>query len=531
MEIYFQCANPDCETRFQVDQVHAGRPLPCPNCGQVCQIAPNADGEEKLNHLNEALRETRDLSLRYTEEEELAQGGMGKVVLCRDKTIGRPVAMKVMQPEYAGTESQRMRFLEEAQITGQLEHPNIVPIHELGQDKTGNLYFTMKHIRGESLDDLIWKNKTGQVHTSVAEFLKIFLKICDGVAFAHSKGVIHRDIKPANIMVGDYGEVLVMDWGLAKIRHVGKKTDDVHTERLPESTLPKGAFALRRNPGTTLRKTPTSIQSVRSQTGMTKTDHGSIQGTPVYMAPEQALGMTTIIDHRTDVYALGTILYEMLTFKRPIEGKKLEDVLQNVADGVIVPPIDRTPLRNIPRDLSNICIKAMHRELDHRFQSVKELESAVTRHLDERARNDRLARDEPRPEKTESQTADVLVWLSGALMVLLILTMIITFRFKGQRDSARALALQSENSRSAAAEQLARMAILAEAEGNTSEANLHADAAVKVNPESPWGFYAWASLWKAREQSDKAIGFVERALQIDKDHRPSLALKAEIFAE
>ncbi|MDP6114733.1 MAG: protein kinase [Planctomycetota bacterium] len=205
---------------------------PSPSSARMEGDSTCSTGDEVPESLESVLEETSSAFRRYLKEKELAHGGMGAVLVCRDKSIRRPVAMKVMRPQIAGSDEHRTRFLSEAQVTGQLEHPNIVPIHELGRNGEGNLYFTMKLVKGRSLGEILKTQPSSafqsgeaektsgpetQATVSLAELLAIFLKVCDAIAFAHSNGVIHRDLKPSNIMVGDFGEVLVMDWGLAKV--------------------------------------------------------------------------------------------------------------------------------------------------------------------------------------------------------------------------------------------------------------------------------------------------------------------------
>ncbi|MGK0200433.1 MAG: serine/threonine protein kinase, partial [Yoonia sp.] len=325
MEVRLQCVNEECGMVFPVEESFAQRQIPCPNCGGECSPIPISD--TTFRHINETLDETRVAAKRYRSYGQIGKGGRGTVVRCKDTTIGRYVAMKVVRTDKLQDDKDRVRFLEEAQITGQLEHPNIVPIHELGQDEDGNLYFTMKLVKGRSLDELIWENKTGQRANSLTQFLSMFLKICDAIAFAHAKGVIHRDLKPANVMIGDFGEVLVMDWGLAKI--TPGQTTEVQTKQpmqVNRGTIEKGQEVDEKSEDD-------SVSSIRSQSRVIDTKFGEIQGTPVYMAPEQALGTTNLVDHRSDIYSLGAILYEILTFKRPIESNDLKIVLQQVADG------------------------------------------------------------------------------------------------------------------------------------------------------------------------------------------------------
>ena len=163
---------------------------------------------------------------KYEIGEEVARGGMGSILAARDHSIRRHVALKVMRQEQRANSESVVRFVEEAQVTGQLEHPNIIPVHELGVDGVGNVFYTMKFVEGVSLQDILEDVRAGEAPAltqyPLNHLLNIFLKICDAIAFAHSKGVIHRDLKPGNIMVGRYGEVLVLDWGLEWVFLLGQ---------------------------------------------------------------------------------------------------------------------------------------------------------------------------------------------------------------------------------------------------------------------------------------------------------------------
>ena len=263
---------------------------------------------------------------------------MGAVLLARDKAIQRELAVKVMRPQIADSEEHRLRFLEEAQVTGQLEHPNIVPIHDLGKDADGNLYFTMKLVKGKSLGEILKAQRSSALqsgesedagletsatmatpgtthHWSLAELLGVLLKICDGMAFAHSRGVIHRDLKPDNIMVGEFGEVQIMDWGLAKVlarsEERGAGGEGSEEDQRPETKDQRpeaeggGANVQRPTPNaqhsteeqkseTEIRKANTvpdgaqqsairnqeSVRSVRSDSDVALTVEGQITGTP-----------------------------------------------------------------------------------------------------------------------------------------------------------------------------------------------------------------------------------------------------------
>jgi serine/threonine-protein kinase len=238
---------------------------------------------------------------------EIARGGMGAILEGHDADLGRSVAVKVLLESHAGRTELLQRFVEEAQITGQLQHPGVVPVYELGQLTDKRPYFTMKLVKGQTLARLLAERKPTEPAVSapsdLPRLLKIFEQVCQAVAYAHDRGVIHRDLKPSNVMVGGFGEVQVMDWGLAKVLHDGSTAG-------PEAPAED----------VTEIRTARSTGSEAGEEGDTRT--GTVLGTTAYMAPEQARGEVHRVDERADVFGLGAILCEILTGRPPFTGSR-----------------------------------------------------------------------------------------------------------------------------------------------------------------------------------------------------------------
>ncbi len=285
---------------------------------------------------------------RYKILKIIGKGGMKTVFKTKERITCRNVAMAVLT-EADKKRKDVARFIHEAKITANLEHPNIVPVHEIGINSFGEPYFTMKLAGGEDLCSIVDKLADGKPEYkskfTLCVKLDIFRKICDAVAFAHAKGVLHLDLKPENIQVGDFGEVLVIDWGLAKIKA------DQHQDS---------------SDGTEFSK-----MDMKNLTD--KTLDGLAKGTPGYMAPEQAAGKNMQKDERTDIYALGGILYSLFTFRKPIEGEDLNDVLVRTIRGELVAPRKLMPALNIPKAIEAVVMKAMERCPEDRYQTVSEL--------------------------------------------------------------------------------------------------------------------------------------------------------------
>ncbi len=287
--------------------------------------------DSTLHHLR-AVAEQPDLDgTRYELIEKIARGGMGTVYRVKDRELDREVAIKVLRdPQPRPEDSARM--MKEARILAGLEHPGIVPIHDVGTLPDGRAFYAMKLVRGSRLDRHL------ELNMPLPELLRIFGRICESVAFAHARGVIHRDLKPANIMVGPFGEVLVMDWGVAKYRGAAASEG----ERPDVSGDADGAA------------------DQRASSATADTSPGTVLGTPGYMSPEQARGELERVDERSDVYALGAILSFMLTREVPDSGRHRAAV---------------------PRALEAICQRALAREPAERYKDVGELAADVARFL------------------------------------------------------------------------------------------------------------------------------------------------------
>ena len=289
-------------------------------------------------------------------------GGMKSIVRARDRDTGRDVAMAEMREEKKkGFASQ---FVKEAKLAANLEHPNIVPVHEIGVKEDGAPYFTMKLVRGENLAYILERLDDGNpLYTkefNLHRRLRIFIKICDAIAFAHSRGVIHLDLKPENIQIGEFGEVLVLDWGLAKIINDGDEDDESELRKQSASSIHDHPLVKR-----------------IGDSSIKVTLDGVVKGTPGYMAPEQVAGKNKEKDGRTDIYALGAILYALLTLQKPIDGDNPQVIMLNTLEGNILPPRKRAPEKNLPKSLEAVVIKALALRKEDRYQTVKELSDDV----------------------------------------------------------------------------------------------------------------------------------------------------------
>lgn len=409
----------------------------------------------------------------------IARGGMGAIYRARQQALEREVAVKVMT-RHADSPEMAERFRREALVLGRLAHPNIVPVYDIGADDEGQLFYTMKLVKGRTLQAILHDLSSDDADTkqqhSLVSLLTVFRKVCDAMAFAHSQGVLHRDLKPDNIMVGEFGEVLVMDWGLAKMLHSEQKANSASEHS--SFDIPASSFS-----GTLA---------------------GSVMGTPQYMSPEQAMGQIDELDERSDIFSLGGILYAILTLRPPVEGKTLDEVLEKVRTGSIISPTEmqagttakkarqrkgdvleaklirplpHAPNGRVPAALSAVVMKALRLEKARRYQNVAALSTDIESYQGGFATS---------AEQAGALRQITLLMLrhkmvTGALAALLVISSVFVVKVMASEQAARAsesIAVQREGetrqalARSAISEQAARSseALAVQREGETRQA-------------------------------------------------------------
>ena len=363
---------------------------------------------QKLESLFKMLRgsdgptpgDSNSVSQRFRLLRRHASGGLGDIWIAQDEELNREVALKEIQPQFAGHEQSWSRFLREATITGQLEHPGIVPIYALGRHENGQPFYAMRFVQGDTLADAIAKfhrredaaPPPTERNLQRRKLITRLIDVCNAVAYAHSRSIIHRDLKPANIMLGEFGETLVVDWGLAK------SLAEVADETQPPAA--NVAESLRDSDDTScgatrLRETP-------------PTQMGSAIGSPPYMSPEQAAGRLDELGPASDIYSLGATLFELLTGQSPIgaapageprETLSIKDLLQRIQEGHFPRPSAVTP--DVPRALEAVCLKAMSLRPEDRYASARDLASDLEAWL----------ADEPVTAWTEPLTIRARRWM------------------------------------------------------------------------------------------------------------------------
>ncbi|MFK8113316.1 MAG: serine/threonine-protein kinase [Rubripirellula sp.] len=292
---------------------------------------------------------------RYQGFRPMAQGGSAILRSCFDPVTGRVVAVKTLLPGRERDQSERRRLLREARVTAQLQHPNTVPVYDIGDDEKEGVYFVMKRISGENFFEILKRIARGDEPTvgafPLGRRMEIVADSCQALAYAHVRGVIHRDVKPENIWVGNFGEVILLDWGVAK---VWGHSD--HSEPVRQSVL--------RAPGG-------EDPQLKTLTG-----GGQRPGTPLYMSPEQIEGNRGI-DERSDIFSAGVCLYEAMAIREPFRGATIDETFENIISKSVPPPSERSPDRNIPPAADAVVMRAIQKRPGDRYQSMREFLAAI----------------------------------------------------------------------------------------------------------------------------------------------------------
>ncbi|MFT4863739.1 MAG: serine/threonine protein kinase [Pseudohongiellaceae bacterium] len=290
-----------------------------------------------LEETDKPLPQKIDPRLRYAFFSTIATGGKSLIKSCKDLHLSRFICYKTLKPEFANDEVEQARLIREARVSAMLQHPNTVPTYELGRDSKGFPYFTMKLVHGYTLREILdYRDRYDLI-----QLMDLVLQVAHALEYAHTHGVAHRDIKPENILAGPYGEVVLLDWGLAKVWH-------------PD--------------GSAIFEEDDQRNTIRD---ITMTGQGKAQGTAHYMSPEQIL-LDPDIDHRTDIFSLGAVLYELLCGKLPAKGEKMHEILESVKNQIPEKPSALTTQR-IPKLLEEIALKCLQKDPKNRFQSMEEI--------------------------------------------------------------------------------------------------------------------------------------------------------------
>lgn len=357
---------PKCQTPFTIQSYQLASLRYCPFCRQTLfpEKATTIGAQKSKEHssltpittvsfLNEHLPQEEKILYSigpYQVLQSIGKGGMGEVFLAYDTTCGRRLALKKIRPDLAEHKQLHNRFIKEARITSQLTHPAIIPIYTI-HSENDQTYYTMPYVEGQTLKQLLRTarqqekdgKELGHIAESIPALIRIFLSICQAVAYAHSKHVLHRDLKPENIIVGQYGQIVILDWGLAKLLKVpsGDSIEDDIEEEADEHALHH------------------------------LTHVGKVVGTVAYMAPERAMGHRA--NFQTDIYSLGAILYQLLTLKHPFHRESLKDFRKNMNKEKLIDPVEIAPYRDVPRSLSRVVMKCLAPLPENRYQTVDHL--------------------------------------------------------------------------------------------------------------------------------------------------------------
>jgi serine/threonine protein kinase len=380
-----------------------------------------------------------DRSARLHLFDEVARGGMGVILRARDAALGRDLAVKLLLERHRNNPELIRRFVMEARIAGQLQHPGMVPVHELGALDDGRPYFAMKLVKGRTMEALL--KERNDPSEDLPRFLGIFEQVCQTVAYAHARGVIHRDLKPANVMVGRFGEVQVMDWGLAKV------LPSAGAARAGDASGDGALSETQHEPG------DATLGETRHASG-DLTHHGSVLGTWAYMPPEQARGLVAEVDRRSDVFGLGAVLCEILTGQPPYTGSAAESVQLQAMEARLDGASARLGDCGADPELIRLAMRCLASDSDDRPADGGEVASAVAEYrssVQESLQQERLARERQEVRAAEGRRRH-RVWAAATLGVLLALTLgvatstIFALGERAARQKATQQALMAEES-------------------------------------------------------------------------------------
>ena len=315
-----------------------------------------------LEETDQQLPQRPDNRLRYVYFKTIARGGSCLIQSCKDLHLQRTICYKSLRPELADDPIEQRRFLREARVTAMLQHPNTIPTYEFGRDVKGHYYFTMKLVHGQTLREIleqcIAKDSHNATNGGFTHLIHVLEQACHALFYAHQHGVVHRDMKPENILIGPFNEVLVLDWGMAK---AWSSSDPTHSaQEVPKSLLDRKRGLSENDPLLTIAS--------------------PLHGSPPYVSPEQLMRRNDV-DHRTDIYSLGAVLYEILTLQRMVPGETVRDVLDEIRNGSVASPISRNPSLDIPQELNDVCMKCVEHDPNDRYQSMKDVISTLSHWL------------------------------------------------------------------------------------------------------------------------------------------------------
>ena len=305
-----------------------------------------------LADTDKPLPERLDPNLRYAYFSTIATGGKSLIKSCKDLHLGRAICYKTLKPEFVDDEIEKQRFLREARVSAMLQHPNTVPTYELGRDSRGNYYFTMKLIYGYTLREILEFRE----RYDLFQLIDVLTQVCQALEYAHQHRVAHRDIKPENVLVGRFGEVLLLDWGLAKVWEDLEEEGDTVKAKAVDVDSPVDVV---------------SLLDSAAQADHTITSHGQLQGTVSYMSPEQ-INKDPAIDFRTDMYSIGGVLYEILCGEVPPKGERIDQIVRSTLDDVPAKPSEVGSF-GVPVLLEQIAMRCLQKDPNDRFEHMGEV--------------------------------------------------------------------------------------------------------------------------------------------------------------